>query len=171
MKLRKRLFVDQNHWSIPHNTSVEWDQYDNPNTIYAITHNDGKPVAASRINPCNFESGGWSYMIRDAALGRLDGIPEDIIDNPTTRHDVWEATRFTADPDLSSGDRNAALSENAKALATAAKDTGAAKLIALMPPAFTRWLSSAGLPTFRIGPKCFDNEGKRICVMEMPLQL
>lgn len=169
LKLRKRLFVDQNNWSIPHNSAAEWDQYDTANTIYVITHIDGQPIAASRMNPCSFESGGWSYMIRDAALGRLNGIPIDIIDEPPTCRCTWEATRFTVNPDLPSDLRNEALAENAKALAAAAKTEGIQRLIALMPPAYIRWLSKCGLPTSRAGPNKVDTEGKRICVMEMAI--
>lgn len=169
LQLRKQLFVDSKGWQIPHNSLAEWDQYDNANTIYVITHKEGRAIAASRLNPCNFESAGWSYMIRDAVLGRLPGIPADIADLPPTDPDTWEATRFTVDPTLTSEERNAALSQNATALAAAAREIHAKRLIALMPPAYIRWLSSIGLPTHRLGPTRQDAEGDRICVMEMPI--
>lgn len=165
--IRKQLFVDQKNWEIPHNALAEWDQYDTANTIYVLTHEDGKVIAASRINPCDFAGGGWSYMIRDACLGRLDGIPRDILDTPPTNEDTWEATRFTVDPSLAPEMRNAALATNAKALANAAKSQGINHLIALMPPAYIRWLTRIGLKTERLGPTKFDHNGEKICVMQM----
>jgi N-acyl-L-homoserine lactone synthetase len=168
-KLRKRLFVDQKAWDIPHNSEGEWDQYDTPDTAYVITHKNGRPLAASRLNQCNVQHGHWTYMIRDACAGKLPGIPAEIMASPPTDASIWEATRFTVDPDLSPDERNEVLALNAKALADTARAFGASKLIALMPPAFVRWLTSLGLKTVRAGPTCRDGLNNRICVMEMPI--
>lgn len=169
--LRKKLFVDQMGWDIPHALGAEWDQYDTPSTIYIVTHNNGTVVAASRLNPCAFESPIGSYMIRDAARGRLPGIPAEILTNEQAPTDpnTWEATRFTVDPDLDAAARNEALSQNARDLAATAQDAGATRIIALMPPAYIRWLSSLGLKTNRFGPTQKDGAGDRCCVMEMSL--
>lgn len=171
LKLRKQLFVDEKGWSIPHNVDAEWDQYDTANTVYVITYEDETPLAASRLNPCDFESCGWSYMIKDAVNGRLPGIPSDILETPPTTTSVWEATRFTVNPLLSSEARNQALTANAIALAEHGRSMGLAALIALMPPAYLRWLTKIGLPTKRLGPTKLDSEGQRICVMRLELQL
>lgn len=169
--LRKRLFVDSMGWDIPHNGKCEWDQYDTANTIYAITHRHGRVTAASRMNPCNFSTPNSSYMIRDASLGHLPSIPSTIlpVEKAPTDHLTWEATRFTADPDLAPDRRNEALAANAHALANAAHQRGIDRLIALMPPAYIRWLSSIGLKTHRLGPTHKDSTGARCCVMAMPL--
>lgn len=171
LKLRKELFVDSKHWDIPHNSDVEWDQYDTGNTVYVVTHQDGQAVAASRLNPSNFASPLGTYMIKDATRGLLDGIPADILpraDAPVDKN-TWEATRFTVDPTLSTQERTEALTKNAVDLAAVAKELKARKLIALMPPAYIRWLSGIGLPTTRIGPTQKDGSGDRCCVMEMRL--
>ena len=168
-RIRKALFVDQYGWSVPHNNDVEWDCYDNPNTQYVLTHIDGRIIAASRFNPCSFDGGTFSYMIRDAVLGRLPSIPNDILENPPVDHRTWEATRFAVDPNLPLPDRNTALAENARAIAQAAKSIGAHSLIALMQPAFIRWLKQASLPAERIGPVVRDESGSRICVIHMDL--
>lgn len=171
--LRKQLFVDSMGWDIPHNSKCEWDQYDTANTIYAITHRDNQVTAASRMNPCSFSTPTSSYMIRDASLGRLPGIPPSIlpIEDIPTDPQTWEATRFTADPDLPPEQRNEALAANAHALAAIAHQNGIKRLIALMPPAYIRWLSSIGLKTHRLGPTQKDSTGARCCVMAMPLAL
>lgn len=170
-KLRKRLFVDELKWQVPHSKllSVEFDQYDTPETIYVISHIDGKAVAASRLNRTDQRFGNWSYMINDACEGLLPGLAIDLLEEPPKDPKIFEATRFTVDPDLDPATRKKALAENAHALAKAARDLGATKLIALMSPAYTRFLTGIGLDTFRVGPIRPDAENKKVCVMEMPL--
>jgi len=167
--IRKALFVDEMGWNVPHNSTAEWDQYDTPETVYVITHHEGHVLAASRMNPCAIQAPLWSYMIKDAAKGLLDGIPDTILQDPPQDTDTWEATRFTANPSLPHDERNRALSLNAQALAHEAKRRGINRLIALMPPAFIRWLRSEGLPTDRLGPTVKLPDGSRSCVIEMPL--
>ncbi|UWS06417.1 acyl-homoserine-lactone synthase [Phaeobacter inhibens] len=167
MAMRKRLFVDEMHWDVPHTSDAEADQYDTPRTKYVISHVNGMPLAASRLNPTEGKFGIWSYMINDACKGMLDGIPSGLLDTPPQAANVWEATRFTVAPEVHPKERNSILADNAKALTCAARKLGATKLIALMSPAYVRWLSSIGLPTTKAGPTVTDGQGKRICVMEM----
>ena len=103
---------------------MEWDQYDTALTRYVITHDHGRVLSASRLNPCDFESAGHSYMIRDAVLGRLAGIPADILASPPVDPLIWEATRFTVDPGLPSDRKTEALEANARALAEIARSRG-----------------------------------------------
>ncbi|SMX27265.1 Autoinducer synthetase [Pelagimonas phthalicica] len=167
--LRKALFVDEMKWQIPHTDQVEWDQYDTGATTYVVSHQNGRALAASRLIPCSFNSCDWSYMIRDASLGKLPGIPTEICDSPPTDSDTLEATRFTVDPLLAPEERNAVLTHNALALASHARATGVQRLIALMPPAYIRWLTGIGLPSRRYGPTLRTPEGNRICAIEMPI--
>lgn len=169
LKLRKSLFVDEKGWQVPHNTIIEWDQYDTGNTQYIISHIEGQVVAASRLNPCSFEACERSYMIRDAQLGRLEGFPKLQFDNPPTNCDVFEATRFTVNPSLQQTQRTQALEHNAQALAVTARNLGASKLIALMHPGFAGWLSRLGLPTSHVSPPVRDKDGSKICVLQMEL--
>ncbi|MEX0281334.1 MAG: acyl-homoserine-lactone synthase [Arenibacterium sp.] len=171
LQLRRALFVNEKGWGVPHNHEAEWDQYDNANTVYVITHSEGQVLAASRLNPCNFESGGWSYMIRDACLGKLPGIPTDILNQTELFSDAWEATRFTVSQKISQDARDTALAENAKALYRAATQIKTPTLLALMRPGFIRWLTDIGLPTERLGPTRKDATGERICVMSMAIAL
>lgn len=169
LEMRKRLFVDEMGWEIPHTEQVEADQYDTPLTRYIISHANGVPLAASRLNPTIASFGSWSYMINDACKGKLPGIPFDLMEAPPKDPSVWEATRFTVDPSIPQSERNPVLAANAVALADAARNLGATNLIALMPPAYIRWLTSLGLQTTKAGPVKVDPQGKRICVMQMAL--
>lgn len=156
LKIRKKLFVDCKGWTVPHNTEYEWDQYDTGNTHYVITSDGSAVVAASRINPCDFESGTSSYMIRDAVLGRLPMLPTGMLETPPITRNTWEATRFAVDPTLDRDMKDQALAENAIALANHAGAIGARQLIAMMHPAFSRWLTRIGLKTIPIGPTKLD---------------
>jgi N-acyl-L-homoserine lactone synthetase len=170
LKLRKTLFVDQMQWGIPHTKEAEWDQYDTAATVYIVTHDSGSVLAASRMLPTTHESGGWSYMIRDAALGRLPGIAPEICATPPQCPTIWEATRFTVNSDIADPkERNTALQENAKELARYAANLGAQSLIAMMKPAFIRWLRSIDLPTSRLGPNIVTPESDKVCAMQMDL--
>lgn len=164
--IRKRMFVDQMGWTIPHTKDAEWDQYDTAKTIYVITHSEGRCLAASRLNPCDSVTAYGSYMIRDAKEGRLAGIPCDLIESPPTDQTVWEATRFAADPELSPTEREWALAHNARSLSEVARKHGISELIALMPPAYMRWLRSNGLTATRGGPNIITGE-RRACVIRM----
>lgn len=169
LAIRKALFVDEEHWEIPHSEEVEWDQYDTPHTYYVITHEDGKVKAASRINPCIQTGPLFSYMIKDATEGKLAGIPATILNSPPLTPTIWEATRFAVDPKLSNEERKNFLEINAKALASFAKDLGATQLLALMPPYFIRWLNAIGLKCQKAGPITKLPNGDRVCVIEMPI--
>ena len=46
--LRKRFFVDQLGWDIPHDDDVEMDQYDNPKAHYSLVLRDGEVIGGAR---------------------------------------------------------------------------------------------------------------------------
>ncbi len=165
-EIRKRLFVDAKRWNIPHTDAAEWDQYDTPATVYVITEDGGRVIAASRLNPCT-DREPFSYMIRDAALGRIANIPAGIIDTAPVCPDTFEATRFTVDPEAPSPAQREAAATNARAIAEEARARGGRHLLALMAPGFARWLTRLDLPTEQIGPVCRDAEGAKICVLRM----
>jgi N-acyl-L-homoserine lactone synthetase len=78
-RLRKRVFVDELHWQLTPRGDQEFDQYDTPFASYCLVAHEGKLAAGARILPTNLEMGPNTYMIRDAALGRLGaGLPPTI---------------------------------------------------------------------------------------------
>jgi len=166
LKVRKRAFVDAQGWNVPHTDEVEWDQYDTPLTTYIITHDLGRVLTASRLLPCSYCGPMHSHMIRDATLGRLASIPADIIDKPATDARSYEATRFTADPDLPRAVRVAALRENALELMRHCDRIGAERVFALMPPGFVAWLRRAGLSARPAGPVTSNGAGEVFQVIE-----
>jgi N-acyl-L-homoserine lactone synthetase len=166
LKLRKAAFVDQQGWDVPHTAEAEWDQYDTPLTQYVITHDAGRVLSASRVFPCSYSGPNFSYMIRDATLGRLPNIPEHIIPVACTSTKSFEATRFTVDLTLARRLRTDALKENAIRLMEHCAGQGAVHVFALMPPGFVAWLRRAGLNARAAGPVVTNSQGEAFCVIE-----
>ena len=49
LKLRKKVFVDQLGWDVPHDAQVEMDQYDTPVAHYSLViDEDGEVVGGAR---------------------------------------------------------------------------------------------------------------------------
>ncbi|WP_161594533.1 acyl-homoserine-lactone synthase [Marimonas lutisalis] len=166
-KLRKQIFVDEAGWDIPHSEEVEWDQYDTPLTTYVITHAGDRVLAATRILPCSFAARGQSYMIRYATLGRLDSIPETILDRPArTGKNDYEITRFTTDMSLPRDERTEALRVCAVESVHFLNAVGAEHGLILMPPGFAGWFRRIGIGVRRVGPVTENARGERFCVME-----
>lgn len=165
LKLRKRVFVDDAGWDVPHTDLVEWDQYDTPLTKYVITHQNGEVLAASRLMPCSYAGPNFSYMIRDATLGRLPDIPAGILSEVSRSSSAYEATRFTSNPDLPRREKLAAMSDNAVALMRYCETIGASEVFALMPRSFVPWLRRIGLSAERFGPVTQNTQGESFCVI------
>lgn len=103
LEYRKRVFIDTMDWELYHAEGIEADQYDSLDTVYIIAHRSGTVVGGARIKPTSVSIGygtiSYSYMIRDACLGLLPGMPTTLCDDPPpVSDDVWELTRFAADP-------------------------------------------------------------------------
>lgn len=165
-KLRKKIFVDEYGWDIPHDDKVEWDQYDTPKTTYVITHEHGRVLAATRILPCSLDLPRSSYMIKDATLGRLDRIPENVAESVSEAADDYEITRFTVDMSLSPNERNDALEACSIAAMAYLDSVGARRVYALMPPGFIGWFRKIGIKARRAGPITRNDLGEKFCVLE-----
>ncbi len=131
--------------------SVEFDQYDTPHAVYFVVLDDEDQIAATaRLAPCDTEhkvgQSKVSYMIRDAALGLLNGIPSNILlgDAPTAS-DVWEVTRL-------SSRSGKAVRVLAVAFNTYLAEHGVERMISLSPLALMRRMRALGFESSAIGP-------------------
>ncbi|SMO93858.1 acyl-homoserine-lactone synthase [Paracoccus laeviglucosivorans] len=157
---RKQIFVDRMEWDLHNHEGIEFEQYDAPNqTIYVIAHRDGVIIGGARLRRTDAEFGQgairYSYMIRDACRGLLDGMPTDLCWNtPPVDRDVWELTRFAADqePGL------------AEAILRAANDfihgKGGFDCLFLGPPAFMRMAKKLGWAPEALGPISGNHDGR-----------
>lgn len=103
-RYRKSIFVDRMAWPLHHANGVEFEQYDTLNdTAYVIAHRNGEVVGGARLKRTDKVTGNgmvqYSYMIRDAHLGLLPGMPNDLCYNePPVDKRCWELTRLASEP-------------------------------------------------------------------------
>lgn len=161
LEYRKRVFIDMMDWELYHAEGIEADQYDSLDTVYIIAHRSGTVVGGARIKPTSVSIGGgtisYSYMIRDACLGLLPGMPTTLCDvPPPVSDDVWELTRFAADPVPGLGER----------ILTAANEYLHARAVKeclfLGSPAFMRMARKLGWSPVALGRTMGNKDGKFI---------
>ncbi len=108
MVLRREVFIGEMKWdlagsTLPGSDSVEfeWEQYDAIDTVYLIAHRGDEVIGGARLLRTDRAPGigklRYSYMIRDAYLGHLPGLPQDVCDDePPVTPKAWELTRLVA---------------------------------------------------------------------------
>ncbi|MGB3313376.1 MAG: acyl-homoserine-lactone synthase [Albidovulum sp.] len=104
LKLRKQVFVDHKKWDLDTHEDLEFEQYDHLGTTYLIAEdrNTGEILGGARLLRTDTPSGSgstrqidYSYMIRDAVLGLLPGLPRGICQGTPPRDaNIWEVTRM-----------------------------------------------------------------------------
>lgn len=172
LKLRKHFFVDTLGWDIPHNATVEMDQYDNPLAHYSLVLRDGRVVGGARAMPTTASWGQYTYMLRDAVAGKLIDIPARVMEEEIHTPRVWECTRLCiSDAVNNHADRSECLSLVVEGLADVARRHGASELMSLSPLSLMRALRQLGWQAGRIGEP-YDNpgDGRRYAVLSMPAE-
>jgi len=170
LALRKRFFVDQLGWDIPHDDHVEMDQYDNPLAHYSVVLRDGVVIGGARCMSTTARWGSHTYMLRDAMAGRLADIPADVLVSEIVDKGVWECTRLViSDAVVTQPDRARCLSLIVEGLAGVALTHGANRLVSLSPVTLMRALRQLGWPAERIGA-AYGNagDGRQYAVLAMP---
>lgn len=169
LKQRRKLFVDELGWPVPHDEQIEMDQYDRFDATYVLVEDQGEVVAYARLLPTTsevvFGEVQFSYLVRDAVEGLLPGIPTNIMAGqpaPITS-DVWEMTRFQAK------DRRA-MRELFRRAAQFLEEVGATHTISFTRRSFMGILNGLHLPTKSVGPDVTYGT-KRYCVLVTDLQV
>ncbi|MDX8349624.1 acyl-homoserine-lactone synthase [Cognatiyoonia sp. IB215446] len=168
--LRKRFFVDQLGWSIPHDDDVEMDQYDNPMAYYSLVLRDGVVVGGTRAMATTAQWGSHTYMLRDAVAGKLIGIPPHILPRAEATTNVWEITRTVISDEVTThAERSECLALMLDGAVDVAQEQGATELMSLSPVAMVRTLRKLGYETQRIGePYRNAEDGRLYACMNMP---
>ncbi|WP_456386067.1 acyl-homoserine-lactone synthase [Profundibacter sp.] len=103
LRLRRKVFIDGMDWKLISHNQIEYEQYDTIATTYVIAHEHGKVIGGARLLrtdsklPTSFGLTQYSYMIRDAYLGLLPGLPSNICyAEPPANSKTWELTRFVS---------------------------------------------------------------------------
>ncbi|MBO9456972.1 hypothetical protein J7376_16200 [Paracoccus sp. R12_1] len=158
-EFRKKIFVDQMCWPLHHAEGIEFEQYDTFDTAYVIAHEDGEVLGGARLKRTDklFGKGkvSYSYMIRDAHLGLLPGMPHHLCyDAPPTDPKCWELTRFAA------VHRSGLAEQILEAANGYLHRIGATDCLFLGPPAFLRMASRLGWTPEPLGDVVRNDDGR-----------
>lgn len=168
LALRKRFFVDELEWDIPHDELVEMDQYDTPQAHYSVVSHRGQVIGGARVLPTKARWGGATYMLGDARKGLIDGIPAKIVPDDIEGPDVWECTRLAFDSDLAPAQRLACLDLVVDGAVTAARERGATRMVALSQVGLVRAVRKLGYAPAQCGPAYRDAQnGRAYAVLTM----
>ena len=170
LALRKKVFVDDLGWDIPHNAEVEMDQYDTPVAQYSLVLRDGRVVGGARAMPTTAVWGGHTYMLRDAFSGKLPHIPPHVMQVEIATPNVWECTRLVISEALQTqAERSECLELIVDGLVDTVRAAGGDEMICLSSLALMRALRLLGYDVGRIGETYRNGEdGRAYGVLTMP---
>ncbi|MBK4215442.1 hypothetical protein JJJ17_05830 [Paracoccus caeni] len=159
LRFRKQIFVDRMAWPLHHAEGIEFEQYDTFDTAYVVAHRGGEVVGGARLKRTDKSYGNgvvvYSYMIRDAHLGLLPGMPTDLCDDtPPVDEHSWELTRFAALPVPGLAER---ILETANAYLFTVDAT---QCLFLGPPAFLRMALKLGWHPEPMGAVVRNDDGR-----------
>ncbi|MEX0338160.1 MAG: acyl-homoserine-lactone synthase [Arenibacterium sp.] len=157
LRARKEIFIDRLKWDLPHTDGMEFDQYDTPMCRWVIIHEGSRVLAGVRLMPTTARCGIYSYMLRDGQMGLLNDFPTDVLFfEAPVEEDVWEASRLFVVGGIEAQKRARVQMILMKNLMRVAADLNAARVIGIVPAAWSRWLRRLGLYATPVGPK-FDS--------------
>ncbi len=162
LDLRKRVFALGKGWKVWISGQTDLDQYDRPDSVYIIALLEGTNMVVGGARLVRTDSvagaadhGLFSYMIRDACRGLLDGLPVDLCTGvPPVDRGTWELTRLVTDGTPGAG--AAVLQASNAFLASQRADS----CLFLGPIGFQKMARSMGFTPTTIGPICGNNDGR-----------
>ncbi|WP_235888908.1 acyl-homoserine-lactone synthase [Maritimibacter alexandrii] len=172
LKARRDVFIVEKGWHLPEADGMEFDQYDIPLARWIVVHDKEAILAGIRLLPTTSQCGRHSYMLRDAQLGLLGDIPDDILyDEAPVAHHIWEATRLFVSEKVDADRRLSVQKALMQEMSKAARAVGATEVIGIVPAVFRRWLSRIDLAATAIGPtKVIDGDRVQAALMMVSQQ-
>lgn len=158
-RARRQSFIVQNGWELPEALGMEYDQYDTPASRWIAVHDQGSILAGIRLTPTTARCGVYSYMIRDAQLGLLDGLPMDLLDEqaPVDRN-IWESSRVFVSHETPMAIRRKVHAHLIMEMTKSAEVLGAHRVIGIIPANWPRWAPRCNLDVEAAG-RVMDFEG------------
>lgn len=144
---RHQVFVERLGWPLYTENGMESDQFDRPNTIYVVSHDDqGEIIGCARLLPTT-----GPYLLGEVFPQLLNGLP------PPCSPDIWELSRFatgyrsgsSTSTKMTAGQLTRRLLKESIACAA---EHGAKKLITVTSLAAERLLVRYGFYSHRAGP-------------------
>jgi N-acyl-L-homoserine lactone synthetase len=163
---RHKTFIQRNQWELPEADGMEYDQYDTPASRWVAVHEFGHVLAGVRLTPTTARCGIHSYMIRDAQLGLLDAIPQDLLwdEAPVATH-IWESSRVFVSDSVPSKLRLRVHCSLIDEMVRSARAFGATSLIGIVPEHSPRLARRTGIDCQPAGPVIETDDGDRsVCV-------
>lgn len=161
LNVRRKVFIDDLDWKLISHNQIEYEQYDTIATTYVIAHENGEVIGGARLLrsdsklPTSFGLTQYSYMIRDAYLGLLPGLPKEIcFSNPPADDKTWELTRFVSMDGARVGE--AVLTKVNEYI----KARGAERCLFLGPPVFMRMSKAMGYKPTPLGEITGNETGR-----------
>ncbi|SEF39161.1 acyl-homoserine-lactone synthase [Jhaorihella thermophila] len=154
LRARHEVFIERLKWNVPETEGMEFDQYDTPMCRWAIVHEYGEVLAGVRMMPTTAKCGIYTYMLRDAQRGLLEGIPNDVLffEAPVENR-VWEASRLFITDAVPAHRRHVVQAMLMEQMSSIALQNGATHVIGIVPAVFSRWLRRLGLDAVPVGPR------------------
>jgi acyl homoserine lactone synthase len=164
---RHRIFVEQLGWKLPGaDARFERDQYDREDTVYVVAHDDesGAICGCARLLPTT-----RPYLLQELFPFLLaEGLPSP------TAHDVWELSRFAANPAMSnvaSDDCAWAVRPMLASVVECAAKLGTRQLIGVTFLSMERLFRRIGVHAHRAGaPMRIDNRMVVACWIDIDSQ-
>ena len=166
LRARRKTFIEGRNWDLPEANGMEFDQYDTPASRWVAVHEFGEILAGVRLTPTTAKCGMYSYMIRDAQLGLLDSIPQDLLfeEAPVASH-IWESSRVFVADSVPSKLRLRVQCSLIDEMVRSARDLGATSLIGIVPEHSPRLARRTGIDCQPAGPVIqTDDAEKSVCV-------
>jgi len=160
LQLRKRVFVDGLSWSLNYREDLESDQYDNPNAQYVMIVDAGIVVAGARLMPADQDWHGWTHFLKDSALGKIAGMPQNLFPKDFDFLGSYECSRLVLDHDrLPQEQQHRAFHMLSDAFCDLAQRKGFGTYLSLSPAPLLRKFRGMGLSVDSVGRKyiCQDD--------------
>ncbi len=153
LRARRESFIDRNAWDLPQADGMEYDQYDTPASRWIAVHEFGQVLAGIRLTPTTNRCGIYSYMIRDAQMGVIDTIPENLLyKTAPIATNIWESSRMFVNNATPMKIRRRVHAHLTLEMLKTARDLGAVEVLGLIPANWPRWAPRIGCVFDAAGP-------------------
>ncbi|NPV20063.1 acyl-homoserine-lactone synthase [Bradyrhizobium aeschynomenes] len=140
-RLRYRMFVERQGWSVPHYRCMEYDEFDTPAATYILVVDEhDQALGTARLIPTT-----RPYMVKS--------LWPDLVEGSLPHSDeVWEASRFGCDRALSAGGRRRVIGQLIQACQEFGLANGISSYLGVMPSwIFKNVIAAHGCPVRPIG--------------------
>jgi len=164
-RARHQTFIERNKWDLPSANGMEFDQYDTPASRWVAVHQNGQVLAGVRLTPTTHRCGIYTYMIRDAQLGLLDSIPQNLLYGPApVAEHIWESSRVFVASTVPAAMRFRVQMQLIHEMVRSARQLGASSVLGLIPEHSPRLARRVGLDCVQAGPVLGIDGMRSVCV-------